>query len=64
MSSEVKKGEKEVFKSESSIFSHPIQHAKPNQAMFPTWLLIAVLFVCFFVLKSFIYISDKKRHGK
>ena len=54
----------EVFKSESSIFVHPIQKPKPNQAMFPTWFLIATLFVCFFVLKGFIYLKDTKRHGK
>lgn len=52
------------YQSESSIFSHPIQKPKPTQAMFPTWFLIVFLFICFFVLKSFIYISDKKRHGK
>lgn len=54
---------KEQFKSESSIFSHPIQYPKANHAKFPTWALIAILFVAFFVLKSFIYIKDKKRHG-
>ncbi len=55
---------KEEFKSESSIFSHEISHPKKNQLTFPTWSLIVVLFICFFALKSFIYISDKKRHGK
>jgi hypothetical protein len=55
---------KEVFQSESSIFSNAIQKPKTTQAMFPTWFLLAVLFICFFVLKGFIYISDKKRHGK
>ncbi len=54
----------EPFKSESSIFVHPIQQAKPDQLKLPTWSLIVVLFICFFILKSFIYISDKKRHGK
>jgi hypothetical protein len=54
----------EKFQSESSIFSNPIQKPKANQAMFPTWFLIVFLFVCFFVLKIFIYISDEKRHGK
>lgn len=62
--SEPVKGEKEVFKSESSIFSHPIHYPKQEQLKLPTWSLIVVLFVCFFALKSFIYISDKKRHGK
>jgi hypothetical protein len=55
--------QKEQFKSESSIFSHPIQHPKATHAKFPTWSLIAILFVAFFILKSFIYIKDKKRHG-
>jgi len=55
---------KTQFKSESSIFVQPIQFTKPNQASFPTWFLIVVLIFSFFVLKSFIYISDKKRHGK
>ena len=54
----------ETYKSESSIFAHPISHPKKEQAIFPTWFLIVVLFVAFFVLKTFIYISDKKRHGK
>ena len=57
-------GKKEVYKSESSIFSHPIEMPKKNQPMFPTWGLMAILFACFFIIKSFIYISDKKRHGK
>ena len=55
---------KPVFVSESSIFVQPIQVPKDNQLMFPTWALILVLIVAFFILKSFIYISDKKRHGK
>ena len=55
---------KEAFKSESSIFVHPIEKPKANQSMYPTWVLIVFLFGTFFVLKSFIYISDKKRHGK
>ena len=55
---------KEVFKSESSIFAHETSMPKKDQLTLPTWALIVVLFVCFFALKSFIYISDKKRHGK
>jgi hypothetical protein len=61
--STVMKTQKEQFKSESSIFSHPIQYPKAEQAKFPTWTLIVILFVAFFILKSFIYIKDKKRHG-
>ncbi len=55
---------KETFKSESSIFGHPQQMPKKDQFMLPTWGIIVILFICFFVLKSFIYISDEKRHGK
>jgi hypothetical protein len=51
------------YSSESSIFVHPIQKVK-NSPMLPTWGVIVVLIIAFFVLKSFIYISDKKRHGK
>ncbi len=54
----------ESFKSESSIFVHPISHPKKDQAIFPTWFLLVVLCVAFFVLKTFVYISDKKRHGR
>lgn len=58
------KGQKEVYKSESSIFVHPIQTTKPDQLKFPTWALLLILVIAFFILKPFIYISDKKRHGK
>ena len=54
----------ETFKSESSIFVHPIQHPKHDQPKLPTWSLLLGLIIAFFILKSFIYISDKKRHGK
>lgn len=35
-----------------------------NQFYMPTWALISVLIVGFFILKSFIYIKDGKRHGR
>ena len=54
----------EAFKSESSIFAHENQYPQDNQPKLPTWSLILILVVTFFILKSFIYISDKKRHGK
>ena len=54
----------ETYKSESSIFAHEPAMPKKDQLMLPTWSVIVILFVCFFALKSFIYISDKKRHGK
>jgi hypothetical protein len=55
---------KVAFKSESSIFSHPIHFPKPDQLKLPTWSIIFILIVAFFILKPFIYITDKKRHGK
>jgi hypothetical protein len=58
---EVKKTE---FKSESSIMVHPIQFVKKDQFMLPTWAVIVVLFIAFFLLKAMIYIKDEKRHGK
>jgi hypothetical protein len=53
-----------TFKSESSIFSHPISFPKQDQAKLPTWSLLLILIIAFFILKPFIYITDKKRHGK
>lgn len=38
--------------------------AKGEQFYAPTWGLIVTLFIALFVLKSFIYIKDSKRHGK
>ena len=35
-----------------------------DQFYMPTWAMISVLIVGFFVLKSFIYIKDDKRHGR
>lgn len=55
---------KEVYKSETSIFGHENRMPQANQMKFPTWALIGILIVAFFVLKTFIYISDKKRHGR
>ncbi len=55
---------KTEFKSESSIIVHPYQMPKKDQSILPTWSLLVVLIVAFFVLKYFIYISDEKRHGK
>jgi hypothetical protein len=52
------------FQSESSIIVHPYDFPKENQAVLPTWALLLVLIVSFFVLKFFIYIVDEKRHGK
>ena len=35
-----------------------------NQFYMPTWGLITTLIIAFFILKSFIYIKDGKRHGR
>jgi hypothetical protein len=59
------KVDKPVFKSESSVMSHPWQFpAKTEQLSLPTWGILAILIVTFFVLKFFIYIKDDQRHGK
>jgi len=55
---------KTEFKSESSIIVHPYQMPKKDHSTLPTWSLIAILIVAFFILKYFIYIADEKRHGK
>ena len=41
-----------------------VQKIKFDQPTFPVWFAIAFLIVCFFILKSFIYTPDEKRHGK
>ncbi|MCB9094510.1 MAG: hypothetical protein H6621_05520 [Halobacteriovoraceae bacterium] len=49
---------------------HPIfpnsdfQQVQSGQFRLPSWALMSVLIVAFFVLKKFIYIKDDKRHGK
>jgi hypothetical protein len=35
-----------------------------DQFFMPTWALIITLIIVFFILKSFIYIKDDKRHGR
>ena len=52
------------FTSESSIITHPYQFPKKDQFFLPTWAIIVVLFIAFFLLKGMIYIKDEKRHGK
>ena len=58
------KSDKPVFQSESSIINHPYRMPKKSYLMAPTWLLLLVLMVAFFILKYFIYLKDDKRHGK
>lgn len=54
----------EPFKSESSVIAHQNSYPKEKQLMYPTWLLLVVLFAAFFILKTFIYLPDEKRRGK
>ncbi|HXH74196.1 MAG TPA: hypothetical protein VNJ08_04480 [Bacteriovoracaceae bacterium] len=54
----------ETFKSESSIIVHPYKFPQNNQLILPTWALLVILIITFFILKFFIYIADQKRHGK
>lgn len=54
----------ETFKSESSVIVHPYSFPKKHPLMFPTWALLLILVISFFVLKYFIYLADEKRHGK
>ena len=53
-----------TFKSESSIIVHPYKYPQSTQSKLPTWSLVVILIAAFFVLKSFIYLKDDKRHGK
>lgn len=48
----------------STIVNESVQMPKPDQLFMPTWVVLGVLIVVFFVLKTFIYIKDEKRHGK
>lgn len=52
------------YKSETSIFPVETPNPKNNQFKMPTWGLMAVLIVAFFILKTFIYITDEKRKGR
>ncbi len=41
-----------------------LQPLKGGQPQYETWWLIVGLIVGLIILKTFIYIKDKKRHGK
>lgn len=41
-----------------------VEQIKSDYLMMPTWFLIVVLIIGFFILKSFIYLPDEKRKGK
>jgi hypothetical protein len=48
----------------SSIVNEYVQMPKQDQFKVPTWGLLVVLVIAFFILKTFVYIKDDKRHGK
>ncbi len=58
------KVEKKPYHSETSIFTKPTPSPKLDQFKMPTWGLLAILIVAFFILKTFIYITDEKRKGR
>ena len=49
---------------ESSVVNKFVGKSGVGQFQMPTWGLIIVLFVALFVIKSFIYIKDPKRHNQ
>lgn len=49
---------------ESSVIPHEFNKPKKDQLVMPTWGLLVILFIAFFVLKGFIYIPDESRKGK
>jgi hypothetical protein len=48
----------------SSLVNSKTTKAGTGQMTMPTWGLIGTLIIALVVLKSFIYIKDKKRDGK
>ncbi len=56
---------KQPFQSESSVIVHEYKFPpKEERLTLPTWGLLVILIIAFFMLKYFIYIQDEKRHGK
>jgi len=50
---------------ESSLkVNNQFEQIQAGQFYMPTWALLVTLIIAFFILKSFIYIKDQKRHGK
>jgi len=49
---------------QSIIVTKDVQPIQKDQLKLPTWGALALLVIAFIVLKSLIYIKDKKRHGK
>ena len=54
----------EEMKQSSIVDSNTNTPAENAQFSMPTWGIIGFLIVALVVLKTFIYIKDKKRHGK
>jgi hypothetical protein len=48
----------------SSIVDGNVEKVESNQMTVPTIALLGGLIVAFLILKSFVYIKDKKRDGK
>lgn len=48
----------------STIVNSDVQRINHEQFKMPTWGLIVVLIITFFILKTIIYIKDGERHGK
>lgn len=49
---------------QSTIVTKDVEPIQKDQFKLPTWGALTLLIVAFIVLKSLIYIKDKKRHGK
>lgn len=49
----------------TSIFPNgEVENIKSDYLSLPTWVIVTVLIFTFVVLKSFIYTTDEKKHGK
>jgi heme/copper-type cytochrome/quinol oxidase subunit 2 len=48
----------------STIVDESVQIPKSDYIFMPTWTVIIILILVFFITKTFIYIKDEKRHGK
>jgi len=56
--------ENKQFKSSIETPGNTLAKVKESHLSIPTWGILIFLFIVFFILKSFIYIKDEKRHGK
>jgi hypothetical protein len=48
----------------SSVANENVQMIRHDQTAVPTWFILIFLVFSLFILKTFIYIKDGKRHGK